>query len=378
MDNLNSTLVCGFYGNHNLGDEAMLSGIVQLLREGGRRRIVVLSNDPEDTRRKHNVEAIHISKKLDFGNRVIEMLRCRNFILGGGDLLRDSSDSSIALSWLKYIQTALALRRNTSVLKISVGEIWRDETKEAIPKILNQVQMIAVRDEKSRNKLQELGVNQKIHVIGDLALKSVSSIPIERETNSGDRIHIGVSVRHLVGRGRSINPEIYTHVLKEIVQAVDLLVDEFQAVIHYLPCRSFQDAYHFIDDDYVASLEALRFSRYYSEAIIHRYFDSAADFADKVITFDLVIGMRLHSLILSSAVGTPVIGIAYDSKVSSFMDEINQSENCISLDSISANAIFKRAKEIIQAPQDHRMKLSNAIQRYSNKLTVLKSKLITM
>jgi len=370
-------LICGFYGNHNLGDEAMLSGMIEMFGEEEKTHIVVLSNDPEDTRKKHDVNAIHISKRRYWSSRTLENLRCRNFILGGGDLLRDSPQSSIALNWLKYIQPALVLKRHTAVLGISVGEIWRDDTKEAIPKILNQVQLIAVRDETSKNKLEELGVKQEIHVIGDLALHAVPCEPGETKNTLDQPIQVGVSVRHLVGRGKSVDPKIYERILEEIVKATDLLVDNFQATIHFLPFRTSKNAYHATDDDYVASLEALRFSRYNSQAVLHRYFDSAQDFVSQVQKFDLVIGMRLHSLILSSAAGTPVVGIAYDTKVSSFMGEIQQSDKCILLNKVTAEAIFNNAVSIIKEPQKHKSKLIEGIRQYRDKLSAIENRILS-
>ncbi len=378
MNYFDSTLICGFYGNHNLGDEAMLSGILKLLEKKEKPNIVVFSNDPVDTFRRHGVDSIHISSRKYFGSRLLENFRCRSFILGGGDLLRDSPQSSVALNWLKYLKTALVLKRYTAILGVSVGEIWREETKEAIPKVLNQVQLIAVRDENSRNRLEELGVKQKIHVVGDLALHAVSSRPVKTNLSKERPIQIGLSVRHLVGRGKSVNPEIYEHVLRELVKAADLLVDNFQATIHFLPLRTSRDSYHVIDDDYVASLQALRFSRYNSQAIVDRYFDSAQDFAEKAYELDLVIGMRLHSLILSCAVGTPIVGIAYDTKVSSFMEEVKQEDNCIPLDEVTAETVFDVSAKVIQTIQEGQAKLVESVRLYQNKISILESYLPNM
>jgi polysaccharide pyruvyl transferase WcaK-like protein len=57
----------------------------------------------------------------------------------------------------------------------------------------------------------------------------------------------------------------------------------------------------------------------------------------------LVIGVRLHSLIMASAVGTPVIGINYAPKVEGFMRLSEQMDHCLNL----RQAEFSQLQEII-------------------------------
>ena len=45
----------------------------------------------------------------------------------------------------------------------------------------------------------------------------------------------------------------------------------------------------------------------------------------------LVIGVRLHSLIMASAVGTPIVGIDYAPKVRGFIESIDWTEHCCHL-----------------------------------------------
>ena len=55
----NRILVCGFYGYHNLGDEAMLRGLRRWLQRCGCDfPLTVYSKDPEDTRARHGVRVL--------------------------------------------------------------------------------------------------------------------------------------------------------------------------------------------------------------------------------------------------------------------------------------------------------------------------------
>jgi polysaccharide pyruvyl transferase WcaK-like protein len=53
----------------------------------------------------------------------------------------------------------------------------------------------------------------------------------------------------------------------------------------------------------------------------------------------LLIGTRMHSLILAAAVNTPMIAIAYESKVGAFMERINQGKWVCDLQGIDAKEI---------------------------------------
>ena len=48
--------ISGSYGGMNLGDEAILAGIVSQLRESLPVEITVFSRNPEDTLRRHDIE----------------------------------------------------------------------------------------------------------------------------------------------------------------------------------------------------------------------------------------------------------------------------------------------------------------------------------
>ena len=50
-------LLSGYYGFGNIGDEAILAGILTSLKD--RHEITVLSNDPRSTSYLHKVKAVH-------------------------------------------------------------------------------------------------------------------------------------------------------------------------------------------------------------------------------------------------------------------------------------------------------------------------------
>jgi len=367
--------ICGFYGNYNLGDEAMLAGMINLLKQcQNDLSFTVFSGEPQDSKLRHSINSVHLNKRKYAFERFIETIRNPIFVLGGGDLLRDSAQSSIALTWLRPLQQAIRLQRRTLVLGISVGEISRLETKLAIPKTLNHVDFIAVRDKMSKAKLEELGVQKRIHVMSDLALEAITEQTLITESTK-QNIQIGVSVRHLIGRGSSLDVSQYSRVLQELAVILDYLIEKYGATVHLLPLRTQKELCHPSDDDYVSSLELLRYSHHPSKYIVHRYFDSLHEFNQVVSTLSLMIGMRLHSLILASGLGVPIIAAEYDSKVRGFMEEIQQSHHSIPLAQFNSERLLPIAERVLQEQTAYRAELKQGVDYYRQGLSLMKEHL---
>lgn len=363
-------LICGFYGNYNLGDEAMLAGMLNLLRQQqDNLSFTVFSNDPQDTETRYSVQSIHrLNQKLKF-QRLLKIFQNRYFILGGGDLLRDSVKFPVALSWLRPLQKAIQLGRRTLVLGISVGEIWKPETQALIPQVLNKVDLLTVRDVQSKTKLEQLGVRNHIHVISDLALQSLPNTSSQPIRPADQPIQVGISVRHLSGRGSSVNVDMYPTFQKEMAALADFLVEQYGATVHFLPFRTQKDYYHPTDDDYVSILNLLRYSRYSAQFVVHRYFESLQDLNQLISTLDLTIGMRLHSLILSAGLGVPIIAAEYDPKVRGFMEEIGQSEVSIPLDCFEKTQLLPLIENILSEPSQARTKIKSGVEHYRQRMT---------
>lgn len=363
-------LICGFYGNYNLGDEAMLAGMINLLqKQQADLSFTVFSNDPQDTKARHSVQSIDHLNRRSKAQHILKILQNRYFILGGGDLLRDSAKSSIALNWLRPLQQALQLHRRTLVLGISVGEIWKPETQALIPQVLNQVDLLTVRDLQSKTKLEKLGVRNTIHVISDLALQTLPETFSHPIRPANQPIQVGISVRHLSGRGPSVDVDVYPAFQKEMAAIADFLVEQYGATVHFLPFRAHKHGYHPIDDDYISIMNILQYSRYSAQFVVHRYFESLQDINRLIGTLDLMIGMRLHSLILTAGLGVPVIAAEYDPKVRGFMEEIGQSELSIPLNYFKKTRLLPLIENILGDPSTARRSIESGIKHYRERMT---------
>ena len=111
-------LAIGWFGENNLGDDAMLSGLLRLLdRSLGSADVTVATRDPADTAAAFGTRTIRRSAPADSGFTNLDLLwatlRADLVTLGGGDLIREQADGVVpALNWLSRVRVPLRLRRS--------------------------------------------------------------------------------------------------------------------------------------------------------------------------------------------------------------------------------------------------------------------------
>lgn len=367
-----AVVINGFYGYQNLGDEAMLAGLVRRLRRSGDRPITVLSGNPRDSHQRHRVNTFPPlpprSKREQLRNASqsywLTLLQAPLLILGGGDLLRDGVDYDVAGRWLKSVQDAQRLGRKTAIVGVSVGDIWNPATQRLIPQVLNRVNLIAVRDRLSQARLQQLGVTQPIYLMADMALWGLPELAEGDASPRTTPPHIGVSLRLLSNRGQGAGAIDVVRFRQQFAQVLDHLVEAHGAIVHLLPFQSFANAYHPEDDDYLAALEVMRYAHQSPNFIVHRHIASLGDLQAHLAPLDLVIGMRLHSLILAAGLGVPILAAAYDPKVTGFMAEMDHADRSFGLDDFAADRVCPIADDILADRSEARVSLTKALQAY--------------
>ncbi len=283
-------LASGFYGGFNLGDEAVLSGLLRLLREAPCRvDATVLSGDPRLTSSTYAVPSLSRALTKDLWARALALRHSDALILGGGGLLQDISGRRGMRGTLgRTLSLATWARRSHIPLLfwgIGVGPL-QPQTIPSVARALRGASLVAVRDEASHALCQELGVESRI--VPDHAW----AMPLPLRAG-GDRL--GISLRRwpgldiqAVARGlRAVQRRWRRPALFLALEADDLEVG-----------RMLQRAMGEGDLEVASRLPTL-------DGVIEQYRECAG-----------VIAMRLHAGLLAAAQGIPSVGIAYDAKVS--------------------------------------------------------------
>jgi polysaccharide pyruvyl transferase CsaB len=295
----------------NLGDEAILQGIVTQLRRTTAAEFVVFSEDPEDTRRRHEVEAVPVRQLSREESRAV-VAGLDVLILGGGGILFDRAVED----YLREVALANEAGVPVIVYAVSAGPLVEPAKRELVAKHLDPAAAITVRDRRALKLLEEVGVARPIQLTADPALllepEPLPPDAVAWEGVLGHQPLVGLSVREPGPAAPNLD-EAHYHAL--IANAADFLVDRHDAHIVFVP------------------LERLRSDLQHAHAVVARMRHAEratvlkGDYRPgQLLTllsgFRFALGMRLHFLIFAALAGVPFVALPYASKVEAFVAEL--------------------------------------------------------
>jgi N-acetylglucosaminyldiphosphoundecaprenol N-acetyl-beta-D-mannosaminyltransferase len=310
-------VISGYFGFGNIGDDAILEAmILGLRRESPSSEITVLSNTPEKTAELYNVKAVN-RWKFSAIKRAVK--KCDLFISGGGGLIQDVTGMRTVAYYLGLIYLAKFFKKTTVVMGQGFGPINNPLNKIIVRWVLNKVDLIIVRDERSSDDMIAMGIKRPpIHVAGDLTpmllmLKGEAAKEILRSEGIevGKKPLIGISIRHPSKKLSKVNASAY---YKTIAASADRIIEDFGAKLVFIP-------FHY-PTDIIESAKIINLMKNPVNMILREY--SPVEVLSIISQMDLFIGMRLHSLIFSAMASVPMVGIAYDPKVKTFLKLIDQ------------------------------------------------------
>ncbi|GAC1407692.1 MAG: polysaccharide pyruvyl transferase CsaB [Candidatus Velthaea sp.] len=296
-------LLSGYYGFDNLGDEALLEIIVaQLRRRFPDCSVNVLSNDPAKTAATYGVEA---TPRADLGAVRKAIDRADVVLSGGGGLLQNVTSLRSLLYYAGIIRSAVRAKKRTMIFAQSIGplDFWG---KAVVREFCRGVQVATVRDQRSRTLLAPLLPGTRVERTADpVFLFEPGASPLDLAAEGlGDDAHplVIVSVRRWPGADATA---------AGIAVAVDRLAEAHGARVAFLPLGGAPDA--------EAATVVIRKCRS-TPVLLPAY--PLAQAAQVLSRARLVIGMRLHALIIAARLGVPFAALPYDPKVSALLDDL--------------------------------------------------------
>jgi polysaccharide pyruvyl transferase CsaB len=324
-------LVSGYYGFKNAGDEAILAGMIQAVREiEPEAAFTVISGKAAYTRSLHGVAAV---SRGDFRAIWRALGRANLFVSGGGTLLQDITSFKSLSYYLSLIAMAKLHLKPAVIYAQGAGPVTKAYSKALIPSVVNAVDLITVRDPEAAETLKHLGVfRPPVHVTADPALALGPADPewgasLLRETGVDlTRPVIGVSVRPWSLGRAPMQPGL--------AKALDRLATETGAQVVFIPLLEPADVG--------------------AAAAVAREMQTKAVLAQGDFTFrhvqamiarcDLLVGMRYHALVFAAMNAVPLVGLSYDPKNDSFLRLIGE-RAAGSTDRLEAEAVLEAAHQ---------------------------------
>lgn len=349
--NMTRVLVCGYYGSYNRGDELILKVITEFLKNKNV-YITVTSLDPEATSKEYGVRAIksYRSRKKGLGLFVKEIVRADLFVLGGGGLFQDyGRHFRIVLFYCIRVLIAGLLRRKIMYFALGVGNVEMKKSKWLINYVSRYTHKICVRDEESKIALENMGVKKKIHVCADPVFTLMQ--PIQHKVYDNYRKNtkcVGISVLPYEEQ-LMISSGVDTTIENSIICFCKELIKKGHEII-FIPMEKRTD------DMFIRRIIENGGLKKNVEII-----DSSLDHQGFLSSFrqcDIVVGMRLHAIILSAIYSIPIIPISYHSKVLNTLKSLGQQDVMIDLKDLDSNTLMEKFEIVMNGYESRRKDIS--------------------
>ncbi|MDD3013003.1 MAG: polysaccharide pyruvyl transferase CsaB [Candidatus Gastranaerophilales bacterium] len=337
--NQKKILISGYYGFDNFGDDAILHVLISDVKNSTNNpKITVISDNPEKTKLKYNVESVY---RFDFKNIFSCMKSSDLFISGGGSLLQDITSFKSLLYYLGLILLALILGVKSCIYAQGIGPIKSKFGRFLTSILLKKLVFIAVRDTESQNFLKKLGVKSVLTADPVWRLEC-DEIKYDLDA-SKEKIKVGIQLRSW----HSLDDKN----LKNLAEAINT---SFSSENYQLILISLQDVQ---DLDVTKHFEKVmkQVNKSFETSIISNL--SICEVSDLISQLNFFIAMRFHANLISIKFNIPTLAISYDPKVESLSTDAQIPY--ISVDNINLTELREKLQELINNKDTFTDKLKN-------------------
>ena len=343
MDTTKRIVISGYYGFDNSGDDAILKAIVTGLKSSREDLdIIALSNNPKATEEVYGIKAVD---RFKIGEVKKVMKNCDLFISGGGSLLQDITSTRSLIYYLSLMKLAKFYGRKVMVYANGVGPIDGRINRFLTKKILEKVDLITLRDQESRDFVESLKIsNKNIHVTSDPVF---SLSPIAREEaleilrHEGidqDKNFVGIAIRDWKNRDKLVD---------YMAKLSDYMVEKYDVNVILIPM-------HYPEDLDISMDIASKGKKVY--VLREKY--SVEEVMGIIRELDMIVAMRLHSLIYAATQEVPMVGIIYDPKIVGFLNSIDV-KHMLDIEDLDYDLLLGNIDEVMENKEKLKIDLKN-------------------
>lgn len=341
-------VICGYHGFSNSGDEALLWAMIDIIRKKYTDvHITVLSIHPKSTSELYGVESVYRYNLIKINKLFKE---ADLFLFGGGSLLQDVTSSRSLYYYLSILKMAQKNKTKIMLYGNGIGPLCRKSNQKKVRNCLSKVDLITLRDDKSRQLLTEIGVyGPKIMTTADPAFSlKADSFPASEELllNAG----VPRNTKYAVIAIRSWK-NMDLQFTDKLAEFCDNMNRAHGIVPLFVLMQYGQDV--FISK---AVLSKMKTTGY----IIDRTL-TVKEMFSVLSQATVTIGMRLHMLIYSTILGVPVIALSYDPKDTEFMQSVKQ-PFCVEVDKLEAKELTKMLDSLMDHYEKHKEELKISLK----------------
>lgn len=308
-------LVSGYYGFHNAGDEAILAAFCQLFAPYDI-KMKVLTATPD-----HHLDGCDFDPvpRMQIPQIMQTMRQSDLFISGGGGLFQDVTGFGSVPYYGGLLFMAKRLGLRSMVFGQGLGPLRLSPNRWLVKQVFKGVDAISVRDPDSYDMLQKMGLSRdKIHQCADpvLTLQPAHHSHVQQilaaEGIDLNRPVIGVSIRPW--------PTWFEKQLKAFTAVLAQFAARINGQILLIPFQPEHDTWMCHEAAYSLTT---RPSSYVPPVVVLQGNYGPLEMQGIIGQMDLIVGMRLHALIMAASMAVPAVGLVYDPKVRHFAESVD-------------------------------------------------------
>jgi len=297
-------LIIGNYGAGNIGDEMILKGLLAFLNKSlVSPQITVMSGNPEETKKNHKVYSVLkfpagfnsvINFLISFGNETKRAIKDCDFVIMGGGNLFGGPENRANFIWGVQGLFVKFYKKTLFIMGQSIGENKSILSRYFLKKIFNYASFISLRDRESINLLNELQIQKNIFLQPDFAFCSKT---IQKEKNKT----IAVSLRN--------SKKLDTKAILSIIEFLNFQVEKNGYKIDLLNFQQGTAGEEKINKEIFNKIQKKDFIKMYNNLT------DTSESLEIIARSEILIGMRLHSIISAIKTNTPFLALDYAPKI---------------------------------------------------------------
>ena len=323
---MKNVLLTAFIGSSNLGDQAIFTSICQSLSKNKNLRLSAFTLDRTKHKGTPYVRFIQTYNPI----RIVEEIRrCDVLVIGGGAIIQDNSSVYNLLRHTYKALIANILGKPYMFYAVGVNKLQSSGNRLFAKFTFNAASAITVRDQRSKENLEQLGVSKQIIVTSDPAVNL--HILHEKRKDKASQPYVIVCLQHCFDINRYIPVALmhkfhlrsgkdnkkYQHFVKIIAEFLDWIIDTYTYRIVFLPF------YNQRDDK--VQREIFSFMQHKEQCILLEKQQTVERTMALIQGARVALSMRYHAAIFSAMHHVPFIGLRYSEKVSNFLAEAGMS-----------------------------------------------------
>lgn len=388
----------------NRGDRAIAEGNIELIKQQfPDARITGISQFTERDSKWYGIDFLD----MDFQSlspfqllRLCLVARRHDIVLwGGGEILKDYTNKAALWYWVLKMAFVSLANRNLYGAYQGVGPTKARSSKRLIVFIVNRCKTFIVRDNESRDKLVEWGVDpKKVRAASDPAvLPRPDKMPLGLETKVrrdfaidddflNDFICIGPRdwfhykpsgilpfkykkrLYKLVGKRINTATKQHDHYIEQLSSAISALTKQYDTNILFVPMHMEES------DTELCQLLKKKSADPNRVRIIDKDTLSPSELRSMIACAKAMVGFRLHSNIIGVSAGVPSVNIYYVDKGRVFFDQIKQSRFAMPIERVLDDSFEADLLKLFDKLLKDRVKVKKEINQAT---TNLRSSVVT-